>query len=598
MPVAGSLADIPSNIKQPLFYLTVDGSQAGLSTQREPALLTGQMLMGQASSAPKGGGNTGTGTLALDAMTPVLSGAVAGVYTVKFTSATAFTVRDPSSNVVGTGAVGSPFANALKFSIAAGGTAFIANDEFDITVARVQPTAPLNVQIAVGSANNAAALFGYGSMLHRMAVAFFLIAPNHELWMMAVADPSAGNASTGSITVTTAPTTAGTIPLYLAGQNVNVQANGTDTAAQLATKIAAAINAATALPVTAVVDGTNPAKVNTTCRWPGLTGNDIVLTDCYYGSIGGEVLPAGLVLTYAQHTGGTGSPDFTSAIPAMGESERDYVGLPYTDAVTLALWEIEYGFTQSGRWGWQRQLYGGIFSGRRGAYNDLLTFSATRNAPQTSIMSWEQMTLAPTWELVAAYTALAADNLLDDPACPLHTLEFTGLLPAKLSDRFNFNQREALANAGLAIQVVGPDGAAQIQREQTTYQFNQYGQSDDAFELVTTQFTNARLFRRFKSAITSKYGRCKLADDGTAFGASQKIVTPSIIKAEILSEYQGAVTDGLAENYAAFKANLVVIRDPDIPTRVNVIYPPDLVNGLRTFAALAQFRLQYGRGAS
>lgn len=87
-------------------------------------------------------------------------------------------------------------------------------------------------------------------MLHRMAVAFFTIAPNHELWMMAVADPAAGVAATGSITVSAAATTAGTIPLYLAGQNVDVLANGTDTAAQLATKIAAAVNAMASLPVT------------------------------------------------------------------------------------------------------------------------------------------------------------------------------------------------------------------------------------------------------------------------------------------------------------------------------------------------------------
>jgi hypothetical protein len=29
---------------------------------------------------------------------------------------------------------------------------------------------------------------------------------------------------------------------------------------------------------------------------------------------------------------------------------------------------------------------------------------------------------------------------------------------------------------------------------------------------------------------------------------------------------------------------------------VNVLYPPDLVNQLRVFAVLAQFRLQYNRG--
>ena len=46
----------------------------------------------------------------------------------------------------------------------------------------------------------------------------------------------------------------------------------------------------------------------------------------------------------------------------------------------------------------------------------------------------------------------------------------------------------------------------------------------------------------------------------------------------------------------AFKNNLIVERDPNDPNRVNVLYPPDLINQLRIFAVLAQFRLQYNRG--
>ncbi|SFJ67935.1 phage tail sheath C-terminal domain-containing protein [Methylobacterium brachiatum] len=503
MPTNGALSDIPANWKQPLFWLTVDGSQAGLSTQREPVLQVGQML-------PQG-------------------------------------------------------------------------------------VAAKNVPIAVGSPENAAALFGYGSMLHRMAIVHFRIAPYHELWMMALADPAAGVAATGAIAVTTAPTTAGTIPFYIAGQVVSVLANGSDTAGQLATKIAAAINAVSMLPVSAAVDGTNPAKVNLTCDWKGLTGNDIQLLDCFYGSIGGEVLPAGLVLAYTAMSGGTGSPDMTAAIPAIGDDEYDYVALPFTDSVSLALWEIEYGFTPSGRWGWARQLYGGIFSARRDTYANLMTFGPTRNSPNVSIMPVEPTAQAPIWEITAAYAAAAADALLNAPARPLHTLEFTGILPAQRQGRFNGNQRQALATAGLAMQGVAPSGDMMILREQTTYQVNQYGQSDDAYELVTTLFTLARLFRRMKSSVTSKFGRHQLANDDTAFADGLAIVTPSIVKSELLSEYNSAVFDGLAENFENFKNNLSVERDKNIPTRLNVVYPPDIANGLRTFAVLAQFRLQFGR---
>ena len=135
-----------------------------------------------------------------------------------------------------------------------------------------------------------------------------------------------------------------------------------------------------------------------------------------------------------------------------------------------------------------------------------------------------------------------------------------------------------------------------ILRETTTYQLNLYGQHDDAYELVTTLATLARLMRNQRQAITSKFPRHKLADDGTRFGPGQAIVTPGILKAELVAEYRFDEYNGLVENTKAFKQNLLVERDPNNPNRVNVLYPPDLINQLRVFAVLAQFRLQYDRG--
>ena len=45
------------------------------------------------------------------------------------------------------------------------------------------------------------------------------------------------------------------------------------------------------------------------------------------------------------------------------------------------------------------------------------------------------------------------------------------------------------------------------------------------------------------------------------------------------------------EDLDAFKEALVVERDANDPNRVNVLLPPNLVNQLRIFAVLAQFRL-------
>ena len=51
------------------------------------------------------------------------------------------------------------------------------------------------------------------------------------------------------------------------------------------------------------------------------------------------------------------------------------------------------------------------------------------------------------------------------------------------------------------------------------------------------------------------------------------------------------------ENAELFAEHLVVERDLNDPSRVNVLFPPDYINGLRIFALLNQFRLQYDEAA-
>ena len=192
--------------------------------------------------------------------------------------------------------------------------------------------------------------------------------------------------------------------------------------------------------------------------------------------------------------------------------------------------------------------------------------------------------------------AKAARGLTNDPARPLQTLALNSILAAPLHERFNRMELNAIAGYGIATQEMGSEGVPMILRETTTYQLNLYGQGDDAYELVTTLATLARLLRNQKQAITSKFPRHKLANDGTRFGPGQAIVTPGIIKAELVAEYRQDEYNGLVEDTKSFKNNLLVERDPNNPNRVNVLYPPDLINQLRVFAVLAQFRLQYDRG--
>lgn len=451
--------------------------------------------------------------------------------------------------------------------------------------------ATVNVPLPISSQAQADNAFGQGSQLAMMFRAYFANNFAGNVWGLPVLEGS--TAATGVITVATAATAAGTLHLYIAGMHVPVAVQSGDTVGTIATAAVAAITALPDLPVSAVaVSG----AINLTCKGKGVYGNDIKLSDNYYGAIGGEIMPTGVTLTYTAMASGAGVPTFTTAISNLGENEVEYVCLPYTDSTSLLAWETEFGFSDTGRWGFIRQHFGHVFSAYRDTYANLLTFGGTRNSPQVSVMAVEVTSPTPVWQWAAAYTAKAARVLLNDPARPMQSLHLESCLPAPLQGRFLISEINNLSLAGIATQRTLQDGIPMIARETTTYTKNLYGNSDDAYDVVTTLATLARLLRNQRQAITSKYPRHKLADDGTRFGAGQAIVTPKTIKAELVAQYRIDEFNGLVENATAYKNNLIVERDPNDPNRINVLYPPDLVNGLRVFAVLAQFRLQYNRG--
>jgi len=460
------------------------------------------------------------------------------------------------------------------------------------------------VAIAIGSQAQADAHFGIGSELSRMYKAFFANNFANETWGLPLKETVGAAASTGTITVGSPATEAGTIHLYVSGEHIGINIGTTDSVDQIATKIADAINDDLTLPVTAVAA---TATVTFTSVWKSVTANEIRIDLNYYGTIGGERTPPGLTLSglvstslatpgTAFLTGATGTPDFDQAIINLGEKEFEYVAMPYTDSNSLFAWNDEYGFSDTGRWGWRRELFGHVFSAKRGTYSDLVLFGNTQNSGVTSILGIEVDSPSPSYEWCAAYTAKAQRALTNDPARPLQTLSLNHIKLAPLNSRFNFIELNSLALNGIAIQKAGADRQPMLAREQTTYQLNLYGMPDDAYELVTTLATLARLLRNQRHAITSKFPRHKLANDGTRFGPGQAIVTPGIIKGELLSQYRIDEYNGLVEDVDSFRENLLVERDPNDPNRVNVLYPPDLINQLRIFAVLAQFRLQYDRG--
>lgn len=444
-----------------------------------------------------------------------------------------------------------------------------------------------NTLTIMPSADLAGKICGFGSQLHRMVKRYRAIDPFGELWILAVGE-STGAQAAGSVVIAGTAQASGTLSLYIGVERVQAAVVIGDEAADVATTLAAAINANASLPVTATAtDGTVAVKA----RHKGLTGNDIPLMLNYYGTVGGETTPDGITVTITALAGGTGSPDLTDTIAAMGDEPFDFIGLPFSDSASLATMALEMN-DGSGRWSYARQLYGHVYTAKTGTLSELVAFGDTMNNQHITVAGYEVSTQTCCDELVAMRTARNAVFIRNDPARPTQTGELTGALPAPKGSRFILSEQQSLLTHGIATSYA-EGGLLRIQRDITTYQQNSYGVADNSYLDSETLHTSAYVLRELKSVITSKYPRHKLANDGTRFGDGQAVVTPAVIKGEMCSVYKQMERSAIVENFDLFKTYLVVERNADNPNRVDVLFPPDYVNQLRVFALVNQFRLQY-----
>lgn len=434
------------------------------------------------------------------------------------------------------------------------------------------------VPTRITSAAAAEAAFGRGSMLCRMFAALKGANDWTESWGLALDDAGAGVAATGTVTLTGPATAAGTLRLYVGGVRVEVGVAAADTANAVATALAAAVNAKSELPVTA---SANAAVVTLTARNKGEAGNEIDLRLNYWF---GDATPAGLSAALVAMASGTGNPDLASAITAMGDEQYHTLVMPYTDAANLALLEAEL----AARFGPMEMKEGHAFAAKHGSHGTIQTLGDGRNSPHLTIVGGQK---SPTWSPEIAAVVAGLDAYETDPARPRQTLAMVGVLAPRPEDRYTRTERNLHLFDGIATYTVDAGGVCRIERLVTTYQENASGVDDTAFLDVETLRTLAYLRYSVRSRIGLKFPRYKLADDGTPIAPGQAVVTPSVIRAELVALFQEWMEAGLAENLAQFKRDLIVERNGSDPNRVDAVIPPDVINQFRVFAASVQFRL-------
>lgn len=439
----------------------------------------------------------------------------------------------------------------------------------------------------ITSDEQADALYGAGSQIARMIRAFRKNTRNSELWALAVADGT--TAAEGEIAVSfassaTAAPKSGAIRLMIGGQSVNADVVAGKSAAQVASAIADAINANVQLPVTAVASSN---AVTLTAKNGGTCGQGI---DIRYNHYQGQELPAGVQLAITAMTGGGSDTSYETAgvgtiirgtwFNAIVAGSDDSTNVAYIKGLLDERWTAtvqQTGVLFFSLNGCSVTVTNSTTDYGTASFDALKTRGASLNSQVICLPSLPQ-TPTPGFEVAAAVLGCIAPKALNDPAQPLSNWPVAGIVAPREEERESLENNNLLLKAGCALLTCGNDGTVYLKRMVTTYKTNPAGAKDTSYQQLEKIFTLSFIRWDWNNYLAGKYPHAKLADDGTDFGPGQVIMTPKLGEAELLGRYEYWISKGLVQDYATFKANLVVVRDPDDDTALQFLIPADLID--------------------
>lgn len=410
----------------------------------------------------------------------------------------------------------------------------------------------------VFSDDEAATLFGAGSLAHLMSRAAILSYAYLQLQVIGIDEHSAGRAATGTITLTGPATGNGSLSLWISNMRIDVAIDDQDDANAMHNALAAAINADSLLPVTAAVTDSDGQKVTLTAKQKGAFGNDIMLL--------GSCNAAGVTLSVQAMSGGQHNPDIQPALDAVFAAGHNVIVAPYSDQTTLTA--LREHLKKTGHAMEQRGAVG--VAGWPGTLSNGTTLAGQINDGRVSL-AWHSGSRCLAGIIGAAYGAMVASE--EDPARPLNSLPLAALDITPLTARSGGTEQENALHNGVTPLEIGPGNVVQIVRAVTTYTRNPQGVADPALLDLTTIRTLDYTRKACRERIALRFPREKLHER-----------TRAKVKSELLDVLLKLEEEEILENVLANKDKLLVERNAKDPSRLDAVIPADVVNGLHVFA--------------
>ena len=297
----------------------------------------------------------------------------------------------------------------------------------------------------------------------------------------------------------------------------------------------------------------------------------------------GDTVPDGLAFAITQ-TSGSGNPDVSVALDALGANWYNWIAFPYTDAANLA----ELNTLLAARFGPMEAIGGTAFGAYQGTLAATSSFGATVNLQNMTIMS-AGLSPTPPWLWSAVYMAIAGQQLSNDPSRQLRSNILTGILPPAKGDRFDNMQRNSLLFDGMATHTVDASGNVVIECEISTYQYNALGVADSTWLYIQTAETLSRIRLEQVQFFTLNYPNWKLADDTYQVPEGQPIMQPKKVIMELLALYGTFMDKGWTQDPDKYKQGMFAQINADNNNRCDVLDDPILIKNMRILAIHSEF---------
>jgi len=501
------------------------------------------------------------------------------------------------STAVPSGAVASVFGNQFKYVNLREGLAGLPQviaifATFDPLKTDVVADVPVRVFTEVEAGEK----FGFGFPAHLAARQVLRKSGIVPVFVFPIDEAAGAVAGDGSILTVAAAgaTSAGTISIYIGGQRIPVTIAKDTSAADIQIAIAAAINAAVPLPVTALVDGVEEDQTNITSKYKGLIANDITLAINLTESEK-DATPGGVTFTVTALTNGAGTPTITDALNLMGDDWYTYVVNTFgSESTTMAAFAT---YNEDERWD---TLVNKFFRAFYGSIDDLATITAVTDA-LTLDRTNSAITSPGAYSLPLEFAALAVGQMAarnqNNPAQPYTGLLLDGLVPSSeitgsdSGTQWTYTQRDAAVRDGCSTTIL-QDGI--IALEDVVMHYHKEGEEPPAFQWAVDIAKLAEWAYNVNLVFTGNNWRGKILVDDTDIVVNPDARRPKDAVAEIFKLADAASFAAIITDPGFTKENTAASIDVANPNRINITTLIKLSGATRIISLTTNFGFNFG----